>query len=121
MALHGKPSSFDEFLPSLTVFDCIDARQNTPVNSTSRFGRNVCTRLSWRVCARVLLGPAKLNCPPGLTPLTSGKPVGWTVEMSLSEYLPKRFQFAEKRWSMRPSSVEASCGRTGEEAKLVTL
>src|SRR5437899_2815089 len=41
--------------------------------------------------------------------------------MSLSEYLPKRFQAAEKRWSMRPSNVEASCGRTGDEAKLVTL
>src|SRR2546425_2599980 len=41
--------------------------------------------------------------------------------MSLREYLPKRFQVAENRWSIRPSSVEASCGRTGEEAKLVTL
>src|SRR2546428_12438781 len=41
--------------------------------------------------------------------------------MSLREYLPKRFHVAENRWSIRPSSVEASCGRTGEEAKLVTL
>src|SRR5262245_47789023 len=41
--------------------------------------------------------------------------------MSFREYLPKKFHAAEKRWSIRPSSVEASCGRTGDEAKLVTL
>src|SRR5262245_19178471 len=87
----------------------------------SKFGRNVCTRLNWTFCARVLFGPAKLNCPPGFTPFTSGKPVGCTVVMSLSEYLPNKFHAAEKRWSIRPSRVEASCGRTGDEAKLVTL
>ena len=54
-------------------------------------------------------------------PFTSGKPVGWTVVMSLKEYRPKKFHFAEKLWSMRPSNVDASCGRTGEEAKLVVL
>ena len=79
------------------------------------------TRLSWRFCARVLFGPAKLNCPPGFMPFTSGKPVGCRVVMSLKEYRPNKFQFGEKLWSMRPSSVEASWGRTGEEAKFVTL
>src|SRR5262245_25111512 len=41
--------------------------------------------------------------------------------MSLSEYLPKKFHLAENRWSIRASSVDASWGRTGDEAKLVTL
>src|SRR5215510_2171788 len=78
-------------------------------------------RLSWRFCARVLFGPAKLNWPPGFTPFTSGKPVGCTVVMSFREYLPKKLHLFEKKWSIRPSKVEASCGRTGDEAKLVTL
>src|SRR2546425_614006 len=100
IALHGKPSSFDAFLPSFTVFERIDARQKPPFNSTSRFGRSVCTRLSCRFCALVLFRPAKLNWPPGLTPFTSGNPVGCKVVMSFKEYRPKKFQAVENRWSI---------------------